>query len=166
MAYLAGVQKLMVDRAPDYSAILNNMRGEAILLPLARQLKKPTITVLHLNVFDELAHVLREYNAPVISISNAQRTQFPDLNYIATIYNPVNTTLFSFNEKLELYRNASVFVFPISWNEPFGLVMIEALSCGTPVVAYPHGGPKEIVKNGVNGFLVNNVFQMQDKKLP
>ena len=69
----------------------------------------------------------------------------------------------NFQEKIELYRNAKVFLFPIKWQEPFGLVLIEALSCGTPVIAYPHGGPKEIIENNMNGYLVENVEQMADK---
>jgi glycosyltransferase involved in cell wall biosynthesis len=48
-------------------------------------------------------------------------------------------------------------VFPINWPEPFGLVTIEAMACGTPVIAYPHGSVPELVEEGVTGFIVNNV---------
>jgi len=68
-----------------------------------------------------------------------------------------------FGKKLKLYQEAKVFLFPIKWQEPFGLVIIESLSCGTPVIAYPHGGPKEIIKDGKTGFLVNNVEEMARK---
>lgn len=53
------------------------------------------------------------------------------------------------------YQNARVFLFPLKWEEPFGMVSIESLSCGTPVVAYARGSLPEIVKDGVTGFLVN-----------
>lgn len=68
-----------------------------------------------------------------------------------------------FMKKIELYQNASCFLFPILWQEPFGLVVIESLACGTPVIAYPHGGPKEIIKDGETGFLVENPDQMAEK---
>lgn len=68
-----------------------------------------------------------------------------------------------FKTKLDLYQNASCFLFPILWQEPFGLVVIEALACGTPVIAYPHGGPSEIIKDGENGYLVETSDQMAEK---
>lgn len=64
-------------------------------------------------------------------------------------------------EKLiTLYQKARGFIFPIKWEEPFGLVMIEAMACGTPVIAYPHGSIPEIIHHGFNGFIVKNVNQM------
>ena len=56
-------------------------------------------------------------------------------------------------QKLDLLRRGRAFVFPIRWQEPFGLVMIEALACGMPVVATPFGAAAEIVEDGVSGFL-------------
>jgi glycosyltransferase involved in cell wall biosynthesis len=56
-------------------------------------------------------------------------------------------------EKLDLLRRGRAFVFPIQWEEPFGLVMIEALACGMPVLATPRGAATEIVDDGVTGFL-------------
>jgi glycosyltransferase involved in cell wall biosynthesis len=58
--------------------------------------------------------------------------------------------------KGELLRNAAALLFPIDWPEPFGLVMIEAMACGTPVIAYPCGSVAEIVEHGVTGFIVEN----------
>ncbi|HYC41897.1 MAG TPA: glycosyltransferase family 4 protein [Noviherbaspirillum sp.] len=60
------------------------------------------------------------------------------------------------NEKRELLEHASALLFPIDWPEPFGLVMIEAFSCGTPVLAYANGSVPEIVEDGVTGFVVTN----------
>jgi glycosyltransferase involved in cell wall biosynthesis len=56
-------------------------------------------------------------------------------------------------EKLELLAGARALVNPIRWAEPFGLVMIEALACGTPVLAFAEGAAPEIVDHGVTGFL-------------
>ena len=53
--------------------------------------------------------------------------------------------------------NAAALLFPIDWPEPFGLAMIEALSCGTPVIAWAKGAAHEIVEPGVTGFLVDSV---------
>ena len=57
-------------------------------------------------------------------------------------------------EKGELLKDASALLFPINWPEPFGLVMIEAMACGTPVIAYPCGSVPEIMEDGVTGFVV------------
>lgn len=59
-------------------------------------------------------------------------------------------------EKNELLGGALGMLFPICWPEPFGLVMIEALACGTPVIAYPCGSVPEIIEHGVTGYLVHN----------
>ena len=56
--------------------------------------------------------------------------------------------------KRELFAKASAFLFPITWPEPFGLVMIEAMACGTPVVAMRQGSVPEVVDDGKTGFVV------------
>jgi glycosyltransferase involved in cell wall biosynthesis len=58
--------------------------------------------------------------------------------------------------KGELLRGASALLFPIDWPEPFGLVMIEAMACGTPVVAFRRGSVPEVIDDGVTGFIVDN----------
>ena len=60
-------------------------------------------------------------------------------------------------EKSEFLGNARALLFPIDWPEPFGLVLIEAMACGTPVIAYPHGAVPEIVEHGVTGFIVESI---------
>jgi len=65
-----------------------------------------------------------------------------------------------FKEKIELYRNARGFLFPTIWAEPFGLVGIEALACGTPVIGWRSGALPEIIEHGKNGYLVNSVEGM------
>ena len=61
------------------------------------------------------------------------------------------------DEKNALLGGASALLFPIDWPEPFGLVMIEAMACGTPVIAYNHGSVPEIIEEGVSGYLVNSI---------
>ncbi len=65
-----------------------------------------------------------------------------------------------FEEKLKLYQGAKAFLFPILWNEPFGLVMIEAMSCGTPVIAFRNGSTSEVVLDSVTGFVVDDEHGM------
>jgi glycosyltransferase involved in cell wall biosynthesis len=60
-------------------------------------------------------------------------------------------------EKPEFLGNASALLFPIDWPEPFGLVMVEAMACGTPVIAYPHGSVREVIEDGVSGFVVDSI---------
>ena len=60
-------------------------------------------------------------------------------------------------EKNDFLGNAHALLFPIDWPEPFGLVMIEAMACGTPVVAYRRGAVPEVMQPGVTGYIVNNL---------
>ena len=60
-------------------------------------------------------------------------------------------------EKADFLGNASALLFPIDWAEPFGLVMIEAMACGTPVIAWQCGSVPEVVDPGVTGFVVDSV---------
>jgi glycosyltransferase involved in cell wall biosynthesis len=70
--------------------------------------------------------------------------------------------------KEDLLSNASAFLFPIDWPEPFGLVMIEAMACGTPVIARVRGSVREVIDPGVTGFLINSVDEAVQavRKLP
>ena len=69
--------------------------------------------------------------------------QYPDVEFVG----------FKTGKDLaEYYANADVFVFPSRW-ETFGIVMIEAMACGTPVAAYPVQGPKDVVEHGVSGYM-------------
>lgn len=62
--------------------------------------------------------------------------------------------------KNELLGNSMAMLFPIQWNEPFGLVMVEAMACGTPVVALPGGSVPEVVREGVSGHLCRSMRAM------
>ncbi len=72
----------------------------------------------------------------------------PNVEYIGEI---------SEHEKIAFLGNAMALLFPIDWPEPFGLVMIEAMSCGTPVVAFPMGSVPEVIDEGRSGFIVGSV---------
>ena len=62
--------------------------------------------------------------------------------------------------KNELLGNSLAMLFPIEWDEPFGLVMVECMATGTPVLAFPGGSVSEIVSNGVNGFVCEGVEEV------
>jgi glycosyltransferase involved in cell wall biosynthesis len=77
----------------------------------------------------------------------AQRLWHPLLQFIGEV---------SDRDKNGLLGNARALLFPIDWPEPFGMVVIEALACGTPVVAYGHGSVPELLEHGVTGFIVRD----------
>src|SRR6202040_2074687 len=60
-------------------------------------------------------------------------------------------------EKGDLLRGAIALLFPICWPEPFGLTMIEAMACGTPVIGFRRGSVSEVIDEGITGFIVNDV---------
>ena len=65
-------------------------------------------------------------------------------------------------DKNEFLGKARALLFPIDWPEPFGLVMIEALACGTPVIAFRCGSVEEVIEDGVTGFIVNSIEEACD----
>jgi len=65
-----------------------------------------------------------------------------------------------FEKKIELFRNAKAFIYPARRPEPFGLVVVEAMACGTPVIAYKAGAMPELIKDGKTGFLAENQDEM------
>lgn len=73
--------------------------------------------------------------------------RYPNIHYIGEI----NET-----RKAEFLGQASALLFPIDWPEPFGLVMIEAMSCATPVIAFRCGSVPEVIDHGVSGFIVES----------
>jgi glycosyltransferase involved in cell wall biosynthesis len=60
-------------------------------------------------------------------------------------------------DKDEFLGNAAALLFPVDWPEPFGLVMIEAMACGTPVVGYRRGSVPEVIRNGASGYVVETI---------
>ena len=63
-------------------------------------------------------------------------------------------------------QNAAALLFPIDWPEPFGLVMIEAMACGTPVIAFRRGSVPEVIDHGVTGFVVENEAGGRSSRCP
>lgn len=74
-----------------------------------------------------------------------------EVTYMAEIGGP---------KKAKLFAHATAFLMPIRWPEPFGLVMTEAMACGTPVIAFPEGSASEVVRHAETGFLVNDEEEM------
>jgi glycosyltransferase involved in cell wall biosynthesis len=196
--------------------------------PLSRRNAAAHVTTLHgrLDLAD-LAPLYREFSEePVVSISDAQRTPLPWLNWQGTVHHGLPPDLYEFktdpgdyliflgrvspekgidqaieiatrfrmpikiaakvdrqdqeymeqqvrplldhplvefvgevgeSEKSELLANAYALLFPINWAEPFGMVLIESMACGTPVVAYGRGSVPEVIDDGVNGFIVSSI---------
>jgi glycosyltransferase involved in cell wall biosynthesis len=77
----------------------------------------------------------------------------PTIQYIG----PVNDV-----QKNELLGKASALLFPIEWEEPFGIVMAEALACGTPVIALSKGAVPEVVQNGVTGWISTHLEELEN----
>jgi len=79
----------------------------------------------------------------------------PHLNDRIRYVGPVND-----EQKNELLGSSAAFLMPIQWNEPFGIVMAEAMACGTPVLGFPFGSVPEVVSNGITGFHCEDVNDM------
>lgn len=82
--------------------------------------------------------------------------QSPWVEYLGEVGGPA---------KDKFLGDAAALVFPITWEEPFGLVMIEAMACGTPVIAFRRGSVPEVLQDGVTGFVVDDVSQAADAAL-
>ena len=195
--------------------------------PTLRRCDVPFVTTLHGRLdLPELRAVYETFaDAPVVSISDAQREPLPQANYVGTILHGIPERLLlpgfghagylaflgrispekapdaairiaaragmpiriaakvdrvdeayfaeriepllalphvefigEINEeqKAEFLGHAAALLFPIAWREPFGLSMIEAMACGTPVIAFRNGSVPEVVDDGVTGFIVGD----------
>lgn len=215
----------LFERKNNFDVVHNHMGFHPVVFE--KILSIPMITTGHSSVapdFPYLLDVIRD--GKFVSISDAQRSLAPMLNYVATIYHGIDTKAFTsqtsfvgeyllfvgsltknkgidvairaareLNKKLiiagevraedkefldkevypyidgnqitfigevdhaqknELYKNAQVTLFPSQWNEAFGLVMVESLACGTPVVGYNKGSVPEVINHGVTGFVVSD----------
>jgi glycosyltransferase involved in cell wall biosynthesis len=220
----------MVDRvahdADGYDVI--HFHIDYLHYPMLRHLATPTVTTLHGRLdIPDLVPLYRAFpEAPVVSISDAQREPLPWLNWQATIHHGLPHDAIAPNlapgsylaflgrispekgieraieiarladmplkvaakvdpddkgyfrgeiaplieqahvefigelgedDKLAFLGRAAALLFPIDWPEPFGLVMIEAMACGTPVVAYRGGSVAEVIEDGISGFVVDDI---------
>jgi glycosyltransferase involved in cell wall biosynthesis len=223
---------LMVERvaaqAERFDVVHFHLAG--IHLPLFRRLGVAYVTTLHGRLdLAELPPLYGEFSeAPLVSISDAQRAFLPDAGWLGTVHHGFPPDLFRFypgrgeylaflgrispekradraiaiatalgwplkiaakvdpidteyfqreirpllenpfvqflgeigdEDKNDFLGRARALLFPIDWPEPFGLVMIEALACGTPVVAFRGGSVPEIVDHGRTGFIVDTLDQ-------
>jgi glycosyltransferase involved in cell wall biosynthesis len=127
-----------------YLAFLGRISPEKrpdLAIKVARQLGIPFKIAAKVDVVD------RQYFETVIKPLLSP----PDVEYIGEIGEA---------EKSEFLGNALAFMFTVDWPEPFGLAMIEALACGTPVIARPCGSIPEVIRSGVSGFIASSVDEM------
>jgi glycosyltransferase involved in cell wall biosynthesis len=126
---------------PSYLAFLGRISPEKRLdtaIRIAEQAGMPIKVAAKLDKADRAYY--EEVIKPLMSL--------PHVEYIGEI---------SEAEKTEFLGNAHALLFPIDWPEPFGLVMIEAMACGTPVVGFGCGSAPEVIDDGVTGFIVKDV---------
>jgi glycosyltransferase involved in cell wall biosynthesis len=213
-------------RASDFDVL--HFHTDYLAYSLARRQSIPYVTTMHGRLDSpELEPIFRTFpEAPLISISDAQRDPVPDANWLGTVYHGLPTDLYRlypargrylafvgrisrekrvdraiaiaralgmplkiaakigaadrdyfeseikhlFDDPLVDYvgeigeeqknaflGGAAALLFPIDWPEPFGLVMIEAMACGTPVVAFRCGSVPEVMRNGVSGYVVDTL---------
>ncbi|HDD46400.1 MAG TPA: glycosyltransferase family 4 protein [Candidatus Aenigmarchaeota archaeon] len=107
---------------------------------------------------DIAVKIAKELNEKLIMVGKIDKVQEPFFNEKIKPYVD-NKNIFFYTDLplkkiVELYQHAKCLIFPLQWEEPFGLVMAEAQSCGTPVVAFNRGSVPEVVKHGVTGFVV------------
>lgn len=226
-AYEVLLLELLFRRAHQFDLI--HFHSNLIHFPLARRVAVECLTTLHGRLdLPELKPLFREFSeAPLVSISDAQRLPLPWVNWLGTVYHGLPEHLYPLNltpgdhlaflgriseekrpdraieiarragmrlkiaakvdpadrayferirplldsphveflgeigeeKKAALLGGARALLFPIEWPEPFGLVVIEALACGTPVIAYPRGSVTELIEHGTTGFLVADLDQ-------
>ncbi len=95
----------------------------------------------------------------VVTLVGFEETKNPE--YLEKIREQVDGAMIRLLDKMigpmkyDFIGNAKALLFPIHWEEPFGLVMVEAMACGTPVVAYNRGSVSEVLRDGVTGFVVD-----------
>ena len=99
-----------------------------------------------------------------IPLRIAAKVDKADQEYFDTVIEPLlHDPLVEFigeiadDEKNAFLGNAQALLFPIDWPEPFGIVMIEAMACGTPVIAYSHGSVPEVMEQGRTGYVVEEL---------
>jgi glycosyltransferase involved in cell wall biosynthesis len=132
----------MIEKPKEYLAFLGRISPEKnpiAAIEIAESAGMP------LKIAAKVDAVDKEYYETVVAPRIAQS---PHVEFIGEI-NEAQKQLF--------LGNARALLFPIDWPEPFGLVMIEAMACGTPVIAFNRGSVPEVIEDGRSGFIVENV---------
>jgi glycosyltransferase involved in cell wall biosynthesis len=119
------------------------VKGAHTAIDVAREAGVP------IRVAGDVHHVDREYGEREI----APRLTLPHVSYLGRI---------GMHLKVPLLRDARALLAPIEWNEPFGLILIEAMLSGCPVVAYRKGSVPELVEPGITGFIAQSAEEMVD----
>jgi glycosyltransferase involved in cell wall biosynthesis len=131
----------------DYVAFLGRMapcKGPHLAIEVAR------LAGIHLKLAGEIQPTYRDYWERDV----LPRIDGRQIEYIGEA---------DFAAKNALLSKARALLFPIQWEEPFGLAMIEAMACGTPVLALRGGAVEEIIRTGVNGWICRDVNEMADR---
>ena len=218
----------VMERAQEFDIIHNHF--DFLPLTYSKLIKTPVVTTIHGFSSPRIIPVFKKYNdnSSYVSISNSDRSS--QLTYIATVYNGIDGSQFTytgeagdyllffgrihpdkgtweaiqiakkakrkliisgiihdqhyFDEKVapfindedivyvgssgpskrnELMGKALALLHPINFEEPFGLSVIEAMFCGTPVIAFRRGSMSELIEEGKTGFLVNNIEEVVEK---
>ncbi len=217
----------LMEQAAEFDIIHNHF--DFLPLTYSRLVRTPLITTIHGFSSPDIVPVYKKYNnsGHYVSISHSDR--HPDLTYLDTVYNGIDTTAFELgygnggyllyfgrihphkgayeaiqiaakanlpliicgliqeqsyfdenvapflndnsviylgnvgpNERNRLMGEAIALLHPISFDEPFGLSVVESMSCGTPVIAFERGSMKELIEHGKTGFLVYDVDEAFD----
>lgn len=125
-----------------YLGRLNRDKGIVTALDIAKQTGCKLIVAGNIVGAEEWNYFMQEVQP---------RLNEPNINFVGQV---------DFKEKIKLFQNAKAFLFPIDRREPFGLVMIESMACGTPVIAYCRGSVPEIIKDKKTGFIVETKEEM------
>jgi glycosyltransferase involved in cell wall biosynthesis len=136
---------LVEDKEPFliYIGRANPEKGPTLAIEVARRAKMPLVMIVKRNEPFELSY-WEEIVAPLVT---------DDVEVLENVTHAA---------KVDLLGRASAMIFPIQWPEPFGLVMVEAMASGTPVVACPAGAAVELVEEGVTGFLRSSLDDLTD----
>lgn len=125
-----------------YLGRLNREKGIVTALDIAKKTGQKLIVAGNIVGAEEWTYFMQEIQP---------RLNEPNINFVGQI---------NFNEKIKLLKNAKVLLFPIDRREPFGLAMIEAMACGTPVIGFRRGSVPEVVKDKETGFVVDTEEEM------
>ena len=155
------------DRKKDYFLTLARFthdKGQHIAAKLAAELKQPLKMAGTIAGISSTARLSFELANPLSDYRQAR-----DFRYYSDKILPytIDHRLISYignlsgRRKLNTIANAKALLFPITWDEPFGMAVIEALSSGTPVIAMNRGAMPEIIEHGVSGFLANDIDEFK-----